>query len=152
MKKLLLVGLLCVAGCRGVSKEDFATWASKHDAALSSAIDHLDNADSHLTQSPPAVPEARKEIGEAKGDLGVVRDVASEVTDAAQNVVADRDKIKEDFFSPRQKAWAAGIGATLALLGIVVVLLRYGRLGGILASVPLLGILLARIGLGPKRK
>jgi len=136
-----------LAGCSTVSKEDFTQWAERHDAALNSAIGHLNSADGNLTESPPAIPAARKNIADAKTDLGVVKSVAGEIISAAEVVTNDRDKAKEDFFSPRQRALAVGIGATVALLGIVVVLLRYGGLGGSIAAIPLLGALLLKIGI-----
>jgi hypothetical protein len=146
MRYWVLVGvLLAVTGC-SVTKKDIADLSHRHDAALNSAIDRLSRADQHLQKDPPDVGAARGEIGGAKTDIRAAQDVAKEITNAANVIADERDQIKAAFFSPRQKAIAISAGATLALLGVIIVLLRFGKTGGAIAAIPLIGALLVRIG------
>lgn len=128
--------------------------AAKHDAALVAADAKIDHADKVLStiQNPPAqVAEARTDLTGAKADIAVAREIGSEVASVAKGEAAKVDKLNHDFFSPMQKKIAVGIGITIMLLGLVIVLIRFGGLYGTLASLPIIGLIVTKISfLKPK--
>lgn len=155
MKRLVIVACAwMIAGC-AVTKEDFAKWAKQHDAALVSAVQHVDNADTALStipNPPEQVPQARKELAEAKKDIGVAQDVSKKVVDAAVVTAEKNEKLNDAIVGPRGKAIAAAIGVIIALLGAAIALIRFGGFGGKLASIPFLGAALIAIKVLPNTK
>ncbi len=148
IKALLIVAAAwMIAGC-SVTKEDFAKWAKQHDEALVSAVRHVDNADAALSTipDPPApVVTAREELKGAKEDIGVAQEVSGKVVAAAQTQAERNAKLEDGIVGPRGKAILVAIGVIVALTGLAIALLRYGKLGGIIASVPILGLVVAKI-------
>lgn len=155
MKKLLVVCVALIAGCTGVSKEDFNAWAKKHDNALASAVQHMDNADKGLesiVNPPPQVPVARTEIAAAKTDVGVAQTVSKQIVAAAGVVVEKNEKLNNQIIGPKGQAILAGVGVIVALIGVSIVLLRFGGIGGKIAAIPFLGAALMSIKVLPKAK
>ena len=142
-----IVGLS--AGCKTVTKDTINNVASRHYTALVSATNKIQEADRELStipNPPPQVAAARTNLTGAWGDIKTAQAEATKLKDMATKQTDKVEKIEKSFWSPRQKQIAAGIGVTLALVGLAIVLLRFGGWGGALASVPILGVILAKIG------
>lgn len=149
MKKWIIayVAACMLSGCKGVTKEDFEAWATKHDQALVSAVQHIDKADAGLTVPAPVIPAVRKELAAAKADIGTAQEVSAQVVAAAVTTAEKNEKLNTQIIGPRGKAILAGLGVVLALTGLVIVLVRYGGLGGTLVAIPILGAVVTKIGL-----
>ena len=135
-------------GCKNVATK-VNDLAEKHDAALTAADTKLSDADAKLASipNPPAqVKDARTDIGGAKVDIKTAKDIGVQVKDLAQGEAAKNDKLEHEFFSPVQKRIAFGVGATIALVGLAIVLVRFGGFYGFLAGIPILGAVVAKIG------
>lgn len=154
MRLIMILVAAALVGCNTLTKETFMEWAEQHDNALNNATNKLDQADSKLGEienPPPQVPEARKNITEAKGQIGIAKDVSDKIVDGAIAENTRRVEVEKSFWSTRQKNLAIGIGATLALVGLIIVLLRYGSWGGTVAALPLIGAVLVKIGVVRKK-
>lgn len=147
-----IVGLS--AGCSSVTKDTINTVASRHDTALVSADAKIQKADQELStipNPPPQVAAARTDLTGARTDIKTAQTEATKLKDMATKQTDKVEKIENSFWSPRQKQLAVAVGVTLALLGLAIVLMRFGGLAGALASVPILGVVLAKVGLAGKK-
>lgn len=139
------------AGC-SQNRAGIESLAGKHEAQLNSAIQHVEAADSALAgmENPPSeVKAARSELDGAKSDLTGAKETGQEIKETVLTQFDKNRKLETQFWSPVQRRIGLLIGGSLALLGIALVLIRYGKLGGILASVPILGLLIARFSKNP---
>lgn len=136
MKKAIIyscVFLIALGGCATISKEKIEDVHQHSTDALVAAVEKIDAGD----------------LAGAKVEIGKAKKAADELKGIAVKQAKTITEIKESI--PYRLGQAmVGIGVTLALVGLVIVLLRYGGLGGMLASVPVLGAILARIGLQRK--
>lgn len=142
----------CV-GCKAVSKTDIEKAAAKHDAALVSADKRIASADEKLAtiKNPPLqVTEARGDLKGARADVKTAQDAAGELRNLALKQTEDKEKVTGSA-AYKIGNWVIGLGVTLALVGLLIVVLRFGGWGGMLASVPILGAILVRLG-ATKRK
>jgi hypothetical protein len=146
MKRFIIyMCVFLIVGCSGISKQRFVELQNKHDSALSDAQSKLDEAKKNLVTSPPKIAAAIVSIDGAKVDVTTAQDVSEEIVKAAITKIDEADKAKESFWSYKQKVLGATIGVIVALVGLAVVLLRWGKLGGMVASIPILGMVVAKI-------
>ena len=157
MKKAIIwtcVALIAagIPGCKAITKSDIMQAAERHDAALVSADRRIAAADGKLAtiKNPPAqVGEARADLKGARADVKVAQTEAGKLRSLAIKQTEAKEKITTSW-SYRIGQLAVGLGVTLALVGLLIVVLRFGGWGGALASIPILGLLLARLGVKPK--
>jgi hypothetical protein len=143
---VLLTG--SIVGCKGADKERFVEWQEQHNTALSTANANLATADARLAtimSPPPQVPAARQNIKQAREEIATATEVSSKAAQAVTEVVAEKERIEDSWLSPKQKVQLVGLGVTVALVGLAIALLRWGSLGGKLAAIPVLGMILGRI-------
>ncbi len=157
MKKWIIayVAALMLAGCAGISKEDIVKLNAEHKQALATAAAKVESADQHLAaipNPPKEVQDARGDLAEAKPAIAKAQEIGEKVATAATTAIEKKEEVEKSFFSPKQKMLAAAVGVTLALIGLVIVLLRYGKLAGAVAAIPILGAIIARIGWIEKKK
>lgn len=145
MKALTLaLSLSLLAGC--ATKQTALEKASqKSDTALTSAGNNVQAADDKLALTPPDVKGAREDLKNAKQNIVDAKDAVTKLKTEASTAIQRVEELEKAFFSPRQTRAAVWFGATLALVGLIIVLLRYGKIGGAVASVPLIGALLIRL-------
>lgn len=141
---VFLIGLSW--GCSPNVKEQIESIAAKHDAALVSATVKLEQVERNLESDPPQIKEALSNTKGAKGDIVVAQSEAGKLRGIAAGKAEEVEKLRDSWVSVKQKQLAVGIGSVLAMLGVVIVLMRYGGMWGSLAAVPILGVILKRIG------
>ncbi len=137
-----------VTGCKAITKTDIEQAAIRHDAALVSADRRIASADSKLASiknPPPQVTEARGDLKGARADVKVAQVEADKLRSLAIRQTEAKEKITTSW-SYRIGQLAVGFGITVALVGLLIVVLRFGGWGGALASIPILGVVLARLG------
>lgn len=143
MSKRIIIWLcvFLIVGCASLQRQHLADAVKESNDALTSAAAYIDEALKVEPQSP-AAPMLRK----AQVKIADATKAADKLRKLAEQGQSDVESIKKST-TYRLGQSVAGIGVTIALVGLLIVVLRYGGLGGLLASVPILGAVLARIGL-----
>lgn len=141
-------------GCKSITKTDIEQAASRHDAALVSADRKIAAADSKLAtiKNPPLqVTEARGDLRGARADVKIAQVEADKLRGLAIKQTEAKEKVTNSA-AYKLGNWVIGIGVTLALVGLLIVVLRYGKWGGVLASIPILGMIFVRLGVTRKKE
>lgn len=158
MLRLSVIGLLLIAavGCARIDKDAIDKVATRHDDALKMADTAIVAADKSLAEivtPPPQVESAREKLDDARQGIALAREASDDMKDMLVKQTEQKAKLEEAFFSPKQKRLATGIGIIVALVGLAVALIRFGGMGGLLASLPIIGGVVLKIqSLGKGKK